>query len=230
VVNAGGTVVWRWEQTEPFGDAAPNDNPSGLGAFDMPLRFPGQYADKETGLFYNYFRDYDPGTGRYPQSDPLGLAAGLNTFSYVDSSPVKFVDPFGLAKCYYSISQRLLICESDDGGRSAQVGPNGVFSGTGECRNDPACANDKNRGPVRPGNYDLIPSSKYGGSWWLREGFFGRQMCKLGIGRCEFFLHEGTISLGCITIDRTNEDARKQFGDIKSMLRGDATNTLQVRP
>ena len=47
--------------------------------FEFPLRLPGQYADKETGLFYNSFRDYDPQTGRYVQSDPIGLRGGLNT-------------------------------------------------------------------------------------------------------------------------------------------------------
>jgi hypothetical protein len=41
VANASGTPVWKWEQTEPFGDNPPNDNPSGLAAFDFPLRFPG---------------------------------------------------------------------------------------------------------------------------------------------------------------------------------------------
>ena len=41
------------------------------------LRFPGQYYDQETGLHYNYFRDYDPSTGRYIQSDLIGLRGGL---------------------------------------------------------------------------------------------------------------------------------------------------------
>jgi RHS repeat-associated protein len=74
----------------------PDENPSGLGVFDLPLRLPGQYFDKETNLHYNYLRDYDPSLGRYAQSDPLGLLASLNTYSYVDSAPILIVDPLGL--------------------------------------------------------------------------------------------------------------------------------------
>jgi RHS repeat-associated protein len=60
------------------------------------LRFPGQYRDAETGLFYNYFRDYDPQTGRYVQSDPIGLAGGINPYLYARANPLRWNDPRGL--------------------------------------------------------------------------------------------------------------------------------------
>jgi len=61
------------------------------------MRFPGQYFDKETNLAYNYFRDYEVWTGRYVQSDPIGLAGGLNTYGYASSSPLRRTDPTGEA-------------------------------------------------------------------------------------------------------------------------------------
>ena len=45
---------------------------------------------------YNYFRDYDPQTGRYVESDPIGLRAGVNTYGYVRGSPIDRLDPLGL--------------------------------------------------------------------------------------------------------------------------------------
>ncbi|MGH8040452.1 MAG: RHS repeat-associated core domain-containing protein, partial [Rudaea sp.] len=86
-----GASQWNWPwQTNPFGETTP----TGAQAFN--LRFPGQYFDSETGLNYNYFRDYEPGTGRYVESDPIGLQAGTNTYAYVLSRPNRFRDPFGL--------------------------------------------------------------------------------------------------------------------------------------
>jgi RHS repeat-associated protein len=98
IANQAGQTVWRWDNDDPFGGNVPNQNPSGLGTFAFNLRFPGQYFDSETNIHYNYYRDYSPEIGRYVQSDPIGLAGGINTYSYVDSDPLAYMDPAGLAK------------------------------------------------------------------------------------------------------------------------------------
>jgi RHS repeat-associated protein len=96
IANTRGTVVWRWD-SDPFGAARPNEDPDGnRQTFTYNLRFPGQYFDQESGLMYNYFRDYDPQTGRYLQADPLGLAGGLNPYHYAEGNPLTNYDPYGL--------------------------------------------------------------------------------------------------------------------------------------
>ncbi len=93
--NANQTVVWRWV-SDAFGDGEPDEDPDEDGVLTrVLLRFPGQYHDRESGLFYNDFRDYDPTTGRYVQSDPLGVSGGLNTYIYAGANPLNFVDPTG---------------------------------------------------------------------------------------------------------------------------------------
>lgn len=115
IQDQSGNTVWRWDQGEPFGNDVPNNNPSGAGAFDFPLRFPGQYFDRETNLSYNYYRDYDPAIGAYKQSDPMSVgehvmrrqarlrsARGtgqyplqLNSYLYVNANPLRWRDPSG---------------------------------------------------------------------------------------------------------------------------------------
>jgi RHS repeat-associated protein len=88
--------VWTWDNIEPFGNNAPNQDPLATGIqFTYNPRFPGQYFDGETGLNYNYFRDFDPTSGRYLESDPFGLKGGLGTYTYVTDNPLSFIDPLG---------------------------------------------------------------------------------------------------------------------------------------
>jgi RHS repeat-associated protein len=92
-------VVWRWD-SDPFGTTAAIEDADGDSkVFLYNLRFPGQYYDSESGLHYNYFRDYEPATGRYVQSDPMGLRGGLNTYTYALNRPTQLVDSTGLCSC-----------------------------------------------------------------------------------------------------------------------------------
>jgi len=91
-------AIWKWSILgEAFGSDAPIEDSDGDGkkyVFDM--RFPGQRYDAVTGLFQNGWRDYDPASGRYVQSDPIGLAGGMSTYAYVGSRPYMQIDPAGL--------------------------------------------------------------------------------------------------------------------------------------
>ncbi|MBX3712655.1 MAG: type IV secretion protein Rhs [Lysobacter sp.] len=91
-------AVWRWDlASEAFGDSMPNEDVDGDGnVFVFDMRFPGQRYDSATGFNYNYYRDYDPTTGRYLQSDPIGLDGGISTYGYANGSPFLYVDNDGL--------------------------------------------------------------------------------------------------------------------------------------
>jgi RHS repeat-associated protein len=64
----------------------------------QPTQQPGQYFDQETGLNQNYFRDYDPNTGRYIQADPVGLWGGINVYLYAAGNPLSFIDRYGMTE------------------------------------------------------------------------------------------------------------------------------------
>jgi len=88
--DEAGRVVWRGD-LDAFGRLVRE-----RGGFEQPLRLEGQYFDPDTGLHDNVLRTYDPDAGRYLEPDPLGLAAGLNPFAYVDGNPLVATDPLGL--------------------------------------------------------------------------------------------------------------------------------------
>ncbi|WP_437192196.1 RHS repeat domain-containing protein, partial [Salmonella sp. LPS 503/02] len=89
LTDVSGQVVWKASYS-PFGKASiTTQGPT------FNLRFPGQYYDAETGLHYNWRRYYDPATGRYITSDPLGLIDGVNTYGYVHGNPMSNTDPTG---------------------------------------------------------------------------------------------------------------------------------------
>ena len=126
ILGASNSLVWKWD-SDAFGTTAANENPSALGAFNYNLRFPGQYYDKETANHYNYFRDnYNPKIGRYMQSDPIGLRAGVNTYVYANGNPVNAIDQFGL--------ETTIIVNTNG------IGHVGVITGSGKDRTlyDPA--------------------------------------------------------------------------------------------
>ena len=92
ITDSGKAIVWQADYT-PFGLRTLVNSTA-----DNDLGFPGQILDEESSFYYNYFRYYDPSTGRYTQSDPIGLRGGINTYAYVGNNPLIYIDPYGLAK------------------------------------------------------------------------------------------------------------------------------------
>ncbi|MEX8503833.1 MAG: RHS repeat-associated core domain-containing protein [Leptothrix ochracea] len=96
ISNPNGGLLWTWAPYEdPYAQIVP---PSAATGYVFNLRMPGQIFDKETGLFHNGHRDYNPATGRYIQPDPIGLEGGINRYGYVGGNPVMWSDPDGLSK------------------------------------------------------------------------------------------------------------------------------------
>jgi RHS repeat-associated protein len=92
LLTPDGELAWQ-HRTTVWGTPLPAPN----STTHCPLRFPGQYEDPESGLNYNYFRYYDPETGRYTSPDPLGLKAGPHHHRYTPN-PYHWADALGL-KC-----------------------------------------------------------------------------------------------------------------------------------
>jgi len=98
VSAADGSVAARYEYG-PFGELIRATGPM---AKVNPFRFSTKYQDEETGLVYYGYRYYDPGTGRWPNRDPLGEEGGMNLCGFVANDAIGAVDPLGLAT--YSLS------------------------------------------------------------------------------------------------------------------------------
>jgi RHS repeat-associated protein len=91
IYSTSGAFTWSAEYGS-FGETTTKQD----SVLTNNLRFAGQYYDQETGLHYNYFRYYDPNTGRYLRTDPIGLAGGIRLYAYVSNNPITSIDPFGL--------------------------------------------------------------------------------------------------------------------------------------
>jgi len=99
--NNSGEIVERYSY-DVFGRATIRDPGHGTretSLYDNPYFFTGRRYDDETGLYYYRARYYDPWTGRFIQTDPVGYAAGLNLYTYCSNNPLNWIDPLGLAEC-----------------------------------------------------------------------------------------------------------------------------------
>ncbi|MFA0924947.1 RHS repeat domain-containing protein, partial [Xanthomonas fragariae] len=91
LTNAAGGVVQRYEY-DPYGTTTQSST-----AYTNPYQYTGREKDS-SGLYYYRARYYRPQWGRFISEDPIGLAAGLNSYAYVEGNPLAFTDPLGLIK------------------------------------------------------------------------------------------------------------------------------------
>jgi uncharacterized protein RhaS with RHS repeats len=173
---------------------------------------------------YNYFRDYDPQTGRYVESDPIGLEAGVNTFAYAIANPVSFVDPQGLDTTIV-ITRNAPGPQSQQGVISVTSTTAGAGSFNGHTIENPAPGN--HTGPITPGNYDAF----------VRGGHvIPRVELRNVPGYTNVQIHPGnTVSdvVGCFAVGTTSgpnrvDNSNAAMRTINDIIRRDGTGRIHV--
>jgi RHS repeat-associated protein len=207
---------------DPFGNTGTTGTSS-----SNPYQFTGR--ENDTPLLFLRGRYFSPVLDRFISEDPVGFSGGdSNLFEYVRSNPVNFVDPAGLATCFYSISDHSLFCLSSSG-MDALFAQKGIKSGLGPCQNNPNsfCTHAKKVGPTPPDTYNISPNTlpKHEGWWALQSqgwipGLSGF-LCYTPFGRCGYNFHLGHFSEGCIRFDLDDPDAVESFEQLDLMLSWD---------
>ena len=169
LTDVSASVIWS-AKSEAFGRTTIDK-----AVIANPLRLPGQYFDPESSTHYNFFRDYDPGVGRYVESDPVGLRGNINTYGYAVANPIQNTDRKGLWP-YYGFW-----CGPDwTGGKHGPYTPGGGYRDPiddldagckrhdicyYECRRDFPCDTDKRGGCMTRCDRQLADDAKGAGSW-----------------------------------------------------------------
>jgi RHS repeat-associated protein len=200
--DGNGAVVERIEY-EAYGQPVFLDLRSGspvVGAQSFtgdPFAFAGVFYDGETGFYYLSERQtYDPSAGRFGQPDPMGVDAGVNSYLYAKADPILLTDPYGLLTCTYEIGKHRLHCVNNAGKPFTTTN---VVSGNTDCKNKTinGCELKSNVGPIPRGGYRIFPpkhNPNYPDWLWLKP-YPG------GTKRPGLYLHPGTYSMGCITLN-----------------------------
>jgi RHS repeat-associated protein len=177
----------------------------------------------ETGLNLNYFRDYDPQTGRYIEPDPIGLDGGSSsTYIYTGNNPVSWTDSFGLSTLVYNSTSHTLAIYDYKG---QQVGTYPAYNNTTNPVVDPQSAGPYPEGTYAytgPVDHGTDPNSSYGAYGAYRFPRPGCPNCEVHSGRA----NKGGpshVTQGCV---RSTDDATKTIRALISI--GDPPAYLTV--
>ncbi|MEW8693750.1 MAG: RHS repeat-associated core domain-containing protein, partial [Candidatus Thiodiazotropha endolucinida] len=236
VSDQTGGNIWQ-AHYQPFGEIEEQTDVDGDGeAFALNLRYPGQYHDRESGYYYNYFRDYDPTKGRYLQGDRLNIQGQTNDpqllmlvklglinlsegarfnhlYTYAVGNPVMFIDPLGL-DWIYSQSSGQMSHQPISGGPPAPVSLG--YSGNGIGLNNPSLQSQTNTGPIPQGTYDI--GAPHSGSGPVTIPLIPDPLNNM-YGRNDFAIHGdnscmcNSASQGCIILPRNIRQQMINSGD-----------------
>jgi RHS repeat-associated protein len=137
-----------------------------VGGIAQNLRFPGQYADAETGYYHNGFRDYDPSLGRYLETDPIGLAGGLNTYAYASNDPISGIDPSGLQMFQGGVEYDELAAGTSGYDEFATSGPTSCGTSTFATAREGAWPPLQALSDISTGAGDIV---SFGAQRWIRR-------------------------------------------------------------
>lgn len=227
--NASGTIAATYTN-DSFGVLT-----ASTGTLTNVIRYTGREFDSETGLYYYRARYYDVSTGRFTSEDPLQFQStiGGNFYGYVSNRPTALTDSTGLAQCLYEVGAHRLTCISSVDPFGTPQSQLDASSGLWRCANNSNC-HLPYLGPIEPGKYQMNKDTRPGHETWYRLEPIPHTpgwKVRAGLARGGFALHLGTLSEGCINVDKNNPDMRKQYSDLLKLLdmeQGD--DYLQVIP
>jgi RHS repeat-associated protein len=177
------------------------------------IGYAGGLLDADTGLTHFGAREYSAETGKWLSKDPIGFSGGdTNLYGYVLNDPVNAIDPSGLARCTYSISEARLVCESNDGSQTINLNAGASLT------------------PLPEGHYDIRKApGQTQGNWFLDPGLLSRIGYRLGISRGGFNIHlPGQASEGCISAPPRNNPGTG-IQDLNSLFMNESGgNSLEV--